>query len=65
MKRFSTALQYWTPKRGVESKVLNFWNDPDKTSAGISRQIQKRPLENLISINNSSSFCGDIAGVNI
>jgi hypothetical protein len=36
----------------------------DEISAGISQQIQKRLLENLLSIDNIFSYCGDCASVN-
>jgi hypothetical protein len=35
-KLFPIAVRYWTHKNGVENKVLDFYDDPDETSAGIT-----------------------------
>jgi hypothetical protein len=59
-----TILKFWTPKHGTENKVLEFYDDLDKTSAGISQQIPKRLLENSLSIDNISSYSGHNASTN-
>jgi hypothetical protein len=63
-KRFSIAVRYWTPKNGVENKVLDFYDDPDETSAGIANQIKARLTENSLSVENISSYSADNASVN-
>jgi hypothetical protein len=40
-KVFPIALKYWAPKRTVENKVLDFYDDPEEISAGISQEIQE------------------------
>jgi hypothetical protein len=42
------------PKNGVENKVLDFYDDPDETSAGITNQIKARLTENSLSLENIS-----------
>jgi hypothetical protein len=51
-KLFPVAVRYWTPKNGIEYKVLDFYDDPDETSAGIANQIKARLTENLLSLEN-------------
>jgi hypothetical protein len=57
-------LKFWTTKHGIENKVLDFYDEPDKTSVGIAQQIPKRLLENSLSIDNISSYSGHSASVN-
>jgi hypothetical protein len=59
-----TILKFYTPKHGTENKVLDFYDDLDKISAGIFQQIPKRLLENSLSTDNISSYSGHNASVN-
>jgi hypothetical protein len=61
---FPIAVRYWTPKNGVENKVLDFYDDPNETSAGIANQIKARLTENSLSLENISSYSADNASVN-
>jgi hypothetical protein len=63
-KLFPIAVRYWTPKNGVENKFLDFYDDPDETSAGIANQIKARLTENSLSLENISSYSADNASVN-
>jgi hypothetical protein len=63
-KLFPIAVRYWTPKNGVENKVLDFYDDPDETSAGIANPIKARLTENLLSLENISSYSANNASVN-
>jgi hypothetical protein len=46
-------------KTWCRNKLLNFYDDSDETSAGISQRIKKRLLENLLSIDNISTYSGE------
>jgi hypothetical protein len=59
VKVLRIALRYWTPQYGAENKVLDFYDDSNGTSAGISRQIQNRLPENSFSTHNISSYSGN------
>jgi hypothetical protein len=63
-KLFPIAVRYWTPKNGVENEVLDFYDDPDETSAGIANKIKAKLTENSLSLENISSYSADNASVN-
>jgi hypothetical protein len=62
-KLFPVAFRYRTPKNGVENKVLDFYDDPVETCAGIANQIKARLTENSLSMENISSYLADNASV--
>jgi hypothetical protein len=63
-KLFPIAVRYWMPENRVENKVLNFYDDPDETSAGTANQIKARLTGNSLSLENISSYSADNASVN-
>ena len=63
-KLFPLSLRYWTPDLGLKSKVLDFYEDSDETSATIHQQITSKLKENGLELDMISSYSADNASVN-
>lgn len=63
-KLFPLSLRYWTPELGLKTKILDFYEDSDETSATIHRQITSKLEENGLKLDMISAYTGDNASVN-
>ena len=63
-KLFPLYLRYWTPELGLKSKVLDFYEDSDETSASIHQQITSKLKENGLELDMISAYTADNASVN-
>ena len=63
-KLFPLSVRYWTPDLGVQTKVLDFYDDSDETSAAIHNQIVTKLEENGLELDMISAYSADNASVN-
>ena len=63
-KLFPLSVRYWTPDLGVQTKVLDFYDDSDETSAAIHNQIVTKLEENGLRLDMISAYSADNASVN-
>ena len=63
-KLFPLSVRYWTPDLGVQTKVLDFYDDSDETSAAIHNQIVTKLEENGLGLDMISVYSADNASVN-
>ncbi|XP_058636265.1 uncharacterized protein LOC131543068 [Onychostoma macrolepis] len=54
-KLFPLSVRYWTPDLGVQTKVLDFYDDSDETSAAIHNQIVTKLEENGLGLDMISA----------
>lgn len=57
-------MRYWTPDLGVQTKVLDFYDDSDETAAAIHNQITTKLKENGLGLDMISAYTADNASVN-
>lgn len=63
-KLFPLSVRYWTPELGVQSKVLDFYEDSNETSAAIFNQIHTKLEENGLGLHMISAYSADNASLN-
>lgn len=63
-KLFPLSVCYWTPDLGVQTKVLDFYDDSDETSAAIPNQIVTKLEENGLGLDMISAYSADNASLN-
>ncbi|CAM4720751.1 unnamed protein product [Leuciscus chuanchicus] len=63
-KLFPLSVRYWTPGLGVQTKVLDFYDDSDETSAAIHNQIVTKQEENGLGLDMISAYSADNASLN-
>lgn len=63
-KLFPLSVRYWTPDLGVQTKVLDFYDDSDETSAAIHNQIVIKLEENGLGLDMISAYSADNASLN-
>ncbi|XP_041840401.1 uncharacterized protein LOC121639304 [Melanotaenia boesemani] len=63
-KLFPLCVRYWTPDLGVQTKVLDFYDDSCETAAAIYNQITSKLKENGLGLDMISAYTADNASVN-
>ncbi len=63
-KLFPLSVRYWTPELGLKSKILDFYEDSDESSATIHHQITNKLKENDLQLDMISAYTADNASVN-
>ncbi|KAJ7986679.1 hypothetical protein DPEC_G00342400 [Dallia pectoralis] len=63
-KLFPLSVHCWTPDLGVQTKVLDFCDDSDETSAAIHNQIVTKLEENGLGLDMISVFSADNDSLN-
>ncbi|XP_036973568.1 uncharacterized protein LOC119030243 [Acanthopagrus latus] len=63
-KLFPLSVRYWTPELGVQTKVLDFYEDNDETSAAINYQIVTKLKESGLELDRISAYSADNASLN-
>ncbi|CAM4725598.1 unnamed protein product [Leuciscus chuanchicus] len=63
-KLFPLSVRYWTPDLGVQTKVLDFYDDSDETSVAIHNQIVTKLEENGLGLDMISAYSADNASLN-
>uniref|UniRef100_A0A3B1JH27 HAT C-terminal dimerisation domain-containing protein n=1 Tax=Astyanax mexicanus TaxID=7994 RepID=A0A3B1JH27_ASTMX len=63
-KLFPLSLRYWTPKLGLKSKILDFYEDSHESAATIHCQITSKLEENGLQLDMISAYTADNASVN-
>lgn len=63
-KLFPLSVRYWMPDLGVQTKVLDFYDDSDETFAAIHNQIVTKLEETRLGLDMISAYSADNASLN-
>lgn len=61
---FPICIRFWTAEKGIENKLLDFYEDANETSDGISNQIISRLEKYGLQVRNVTAYSADNASVN-
>ena len=61
---FQLIVQYFTPKTGINVKLLDFYEDPEKTSNDILNAIKSRLKKQNLPLKYISAYSAGNASVN-
>ena len=63
-KMFPVAVQYFHCKKGVQNKLIDFYEDPDETAEAVSQKLVDVIANHGLQIQNVSAYTADNASVN-
>lgn len=64
VKTFPLSVRFWTPEKGIQNRVLDFYEQADESADAITDMLLKKLREHNLQIHNVSAFSADNAAVN-